>query len=662
MLQKGETMLATNDTTSTEKYYNVKLGLASKGKLMTLKEIEQLSIPDNQDAYISIFKYNEEQKKQVEQTGSVARIKDVTTDILVWDFDNAQDPDLARKDVVVLAQRLVNNYNVDPDQIHCYYSGSKGLHVVLPLGKDITPEQFKSATVSIAKDLETYDSVVSDPARIIRMEYTKHPKTGLYKIPLHIAEVDEMNIDQIKELAKEQRDDVEFSNKPAKLPEYLFVTEKKTNTPTLVSNSDDYKNPPKGWKQYKWAIAQGYFESGERHNALMVLAATCRALGYDKEQTYYLCKSALKKQSRRTGTDEFLKEELWKNIIEESVFSDRWEGGQYSPDNNPWLKKYCERMGFDANAEKKEAPVVELDTLINQFVDYSTNFEQNLIKTGIAGLDENLILSTSTLNGLLGQPGSGKTTVALEILRNSSMSGVPSMFFSLDMGPPLVFSKLVQKESGVGFKFALEIFREQKERREQISSIIKDKYKNVGFNFKCGLTVSDMRNAITEQTERTGIKPKLIVIDYLENIAGPYSDPTANAAMITNQLKDMATEFEVCVLLLLQTQKHSTPDISDPLMSMKQIKGSSSIEQNCSVVLTLWREGYNPDHVDDDKYISFALVKNRFGSLWKGDFSWEPIKGHIRTLSEEEHFDLEEFRKRKRERKLAEIKEKNDWT
>lgn len=660
-MNEGKTKM-NNIATNSESYFNVKLGLSSKGKLLTLDQISKLNVPENQDAYISIFKYNAEQKKRIDATGSVSGIKDVTTDILVWDFDSSENPENARLDTLTLAQRLVDKYNVDPDSIHCYYSGAKGMHVVLPINKEVTPEQFKKVTSELAKDLNTFDPVVSDPARVIRMEYTKHPKTGLFKIPLHIAEVDEMNIEQIKVLAKKQREDVSFNETPVSLPEILFkVEEKRPSVISLLSSADDYKNPPKGWKQYKWAIAQGYFESGERHSALMVLAATCRALGYDKEQTYYLCKSALKKQARRTGKEEFQKEELWTNIIEESVFSDRWEGGQYSPENNPWLKRYCERMGFDSNLEKNESPIIELDTLINQFVDYSTNFEQNLIKTGITGLDENLILSTSTLNGLLGQPGSGKTTVAIEILKNASMSGIPSMFFSLDMGPPLVFSKLVQKESGVGFKSALQIFREQKDNREKISEIIKIKYKNVGFNFRCGLTVADMKTAIVEQTERTGIKPKLVVIDYLENIAGPYSDPTANAGMITNQLKDMATEMEVCIILLLQTQKHSTPDISDPLLSMKQIKGSSAIEQNCSVVLTLWREGYNPDFVNDDKYISFALVKNRFGSLWKGDFGWEPVKGQIRSLGEEEKDEFEEFKRRKKDKKVAELKEKNDW-
>lgn len=642
-------------------YYNFKKGLASKPSLLTLEEISAFPTNENEDFYVSIYKYNKEHKNQAELTGSVAGIKDVTTDVLVWDFDSV-DVEKARLDTVALAHRLVDKYKVSPDQIRCYWSGNKGYHLILPLGKDVSPEQFKQATSLLAEGLETFDTTVSDPQRILRLEYTKHPKSGLFKIPLHISDIEEMNSEAIMEKAITSEGIFDnFDMNPVSLPDSLFTIKekKKLESPTDLKDFD-YSNPPKGWKPYKWAIAQGWFDSGERHNALMVLAATCRGLGYPRDLTYYTCKNALKQQAKRTGEAEFDKTELYNNIIKESVFSDRWEGGQYSPDTNPWLKRYCERMGFDTS-DRKDKPVVDLDSLITQFIDYSTNFEQNIIRTGIKEIDDNVILSTSTLNGLLGQPGSGKTTIAVEILKNASMNGVPSMFFSLDMGPPLIFSKLVQKESGVNFKDALKMYREDKEQREKISKLIKAKYKNIGFNFRCGITVADLKLTILEQIETTGIKPKLVVVDYLENIAGPFENATANIGMITNQLKDLATEMEVCVLLLLQTQKHSTPDISDPLLSMKQIKGSSAIEQNCSTVLTLWREGYNPNYIHYDNYISFALVKSRFGPLWKGDFHWEPIKGTVSSLTEEQRVDFDEFKKRKSEQRAADSQERRTW-
>lgn len=643
-------------------YVNFKEGLDGRNNLIPVGKELKITNPDK-DYYRSIWIYSEEHKKHLETVGNLKKVKNLYTNELVFDFDSVNVED-SRLDTVSCALRLVNKYNIHPDDLDCYFSGNKGFHISIFLkDKKLSPEQVKQSTLQIAGDLKTFDTTIWDTNQIIRMPNTKNPKSGLFKIPLHISDIETKSVTQIKELAKRPMTEIPTVNQIS-LPEELFKIQEKPKKELTVSNEKfDPKSTPKGWKPYKWAIAQGFFEGGDRHNALLVLAATCRGLGYDKKTTYYLCKSALKEQAARYGQDEFGKEELWNNIIEESVFSDGWEGGQYSPKTNPWLGKYCEKMGFKVEEEKDESPTVSLDSLIDIFVDYSTNFEHNIIKTGVTEIDENVIFSTSTLNGVLGQPGSGKTTLVLEFLEHTSLNSIPSMLFSLDMGPPLIFSKLIQKQTGLAFKDSIKLYRENKEEREKINALIKHKYKNIGMNFTCGSTVSDIRNKIIEHGENTGIKPKLIVIDYLENIAGPFSDTLANAAMISNQLKDLATELQVCVLLLLQTQKHSTPDISDPLMSMKQIKGASSIEQNCSVVMTLWREGYNPDHVADDKYISFAVVKNRFGPMWKTNMHWEPIRGKIRSLTEEEIDDLEEFKKRKRLDKINALndKPKKEW-
>ena len=114
----------------------------------------------------------------------------------------------------------------------------------------------------------------------------------------------------------------------------------------MLTTDLDLKSIPKGWKIYKWALVQGMFESGSRHQALMIIAATCRALGYDKTTTYHICKSAIEKQAQRYGVDKFNKEELYENIIEKSVFTESWEGGQYSPDTNPMSVQYFFNQGF----------------------------------------------------------------------------------------------------------------------------------------------------------------------------------------------------------------------------------------------------------------------------------------------------------------------------
>lgn len=649
----------------TNEYIRVTRGLADKGVLVSPTELHNIVTDTEKDYYASLYYYTPKHYELFKKSGSIRGITDVHTDTIVFDFDSKTDLDQTKLDALTAIDRL-KKFGVKESDVELYFSGNKGFTINVRLNKKITPDEArKIALDKIAGDLKTTDTSVYDASQIIRVPGTKHPKSGLYKVPLKIPQLRELSIEDIREYAS-SLDHVteEFEWTVAEPKPEFFAVEKKLERPKMDVELDLTKKPPQ-WKNCKWSLLQGNFDEGQRHNALMVIAATCRGLGYDKQTTYYMCKSALKKQSERTGQDEFPKEELWKNIIEQSVFTDNWEGGQYSCSKDGWLKDYCNRLGNHKCQDKDEdePPCVRLEDITAEFNDYAKNFEQNVIKTGIKQLDENVTLCTSTLAGLLGQPGAGKTSMAINYLRNTSAADIPSVFLSLDMGKPIVYAKLVQKITGHSFKAVLDLFKNDPREAARIAEVLKDEYRNVGFNFKSGVTVQDIRTIVQEHEQTLGKKVKLLVIDYLECLAGPYADQTANTGFLANQLKDLSNDLGVCTLLLLQTQKHSTPDISDPLLSLKGVKGSSLIEQSCSTILTLWRDGYNPKHVQDDKYISFAIVKNRFGSLWSGDFSWNGLRGDIRELSEEEQDNLAEFRERKRQEKAAAASNSRDeWS
>jgi len=631
------------------KYVRLCKSVQDKGILVPEDKVMDL-VDYTHDWYQSTFYYNQEHYNQFQKTGSVQGIKDVVTNKLYWDFDNPRLKN-ALHDTHILAGRIKDQLDVEPQ---IYYSGNKGFHVVVETTVNMTPAQVAFAAQKLAIGLTTLDLSVYNASRILRVPATRHQKTSRYKIPLSagvLAHLQDLEIEDMAKSVDDKRIETEFDWQIAEVPPELIAIPEIKKEPRAASGAVkelDLSDKPAHWKNYKWALAQGHFESGERHQALMVVAATCRGLGYDKETTYYICKSALKKQAERTGSDDFPKEELWNNIIEQSVFSENWNGGQFSPKTNPWLASYCERMGIKIDTSEEE-PFVDFGKMTDKFLDYATNFEQNIIKTGIHELDENVMYSTSTLNGLLGQPGAGKTSMALEFLRNSSLNGVNSVFFSMDMGLPVVYAKLIQKAAGVNFKQALDMVKHNPKKTRELIEQIKEEYKNVGFNFKSGLSVKDMTSFIKYHEDQTGKKVKLVVADYLECISSKFSDPGASCGLIANELKDLANELEVCILLLLQTQKHSTPDISDPLLTLRGVKGSSLIEQSCSTILTLWREGYSPKYVEDDKFVSFAVVKNRFGSLWSGDFHWNGITGDIKELTEEQELDLKRFKEKKKE-------------
>jgi KaiC/GvpD/RAD55 family RecA-like ATPase len=623
--------------------------------------------------FISMMKYSDKQYNEWLKTKSLAKMTGSSTDRIWADFDS-KDVRTAFEDAKVFYTRL-KEYGLEDENIQISFSGNKGVGFIVDLEDRISLSDVTSIVTTLAKGLKTFDTSMYDNQRIFRLLFTKNEKSGLYKIPLTSDELVNANLDEIVQSSKNinnfNKEDVLSYYKRAKANSKLLqirsvekTKEIKINKPETSSNlKEAMSTKPRHWKDYKWSLAQGFFEPGERHNALMVVAATCRGLGYDKHTAYYICKSALKKQAAITGEEEFDKSELFENIIERSVYSDNWEGGQYSPKTNPWLAKYCERMGFKTDeVDEIEAPAITLGDMSGDFYKFSKDFEKNILKTGIKELDDNATLTVTTLNGLLGQPGAGKTSMAINYLRNTSMQGVNSMFFSLDMGKQIVYSKLVQKETGLNFKESLDLYRYEPEKAAKIAAKLEADYKNVGFNFRAGTSVADIRRSIKEREQLIGGKVKLVVVDYLECIQSSLSDPTAGGGQIAGQLKDVANEEEVCILLLLQTQKHSTPEISDPLLSLKQVKGSSVVEQSCSSILTLWREGYSPKYVDNDRYISFAVVKNRFGGLWSGDFSWDGVRGNIESLAEEEKQELKDFRRRKKEEKAAnELSSNKGW-
>ena len=646
-------------------YVRVTQGVNDKGLLVKPEEITKHVKNFNKDHYVSINQYTQKHFIEFLKTGSVSGIKDVTTNTLAFDFDSKDDLNKARQDSIILIQRLREQLKIKPSQVEIYFSGMKGFTLVLKMNRFLTPFQIGHLALNVlGKDLPTLDPSLYNASRILRIPNTRHQESGLFKVQLSYKQLQYLTIEEIKEYALEAKELT-----PA--TETIEIPEEMTNIPEPIVEKSKYladepfsfERKPAQWKNCKWSLAQGNFKNGERQNALMILASTCRGLGFTKEMTYDLCKGALRRSIDLHGQGTTDKEHLYKNIIEDSVFTDSWEGGQYSCKKPGFLQVYCDGLGEHKCKDREvseEKPFVKFDEMFDDLVKFSQNFEKNIIQTGIVKLDEKLILSTSTLNGLLGQPGAGKTTMAMNYLKYSSKMGIPSAFFSLDMGKPIVTAKIIQQRTGLDFIEALNFVKTQGEEAKILAStIMKEDYSNVNFTFRAGLTANDMKTMIKAQEEVTGKKVKLVIVDYLECIAGPYGDQTANTGFIANLLKDLANELEVCILLLLQTQKHSTPEVSDPLMSLKGVKGSSVIEQSCTTILTLWREGYSPKYTEDDKYISFAIVKNRFGSLWSGDFSWDGVTGGITSLTEEQASQLREFKKRKKDDKTAEILEGN---
>lgn len=639
------------------KYRAFRKGLRGLSTLIPWDTDPSTLVHDTSDYYMSLFLYNDEHKTIVDKNKSFTGITDNVTNKLVFDFDSKTDINLAKADALNLALKFVD-LGVGADCMRAFFSGMKGFGLEIDLNQYLTSQEVKSIISNLSKEFKTLDTKIHDSNRIIRVVNSRHQESGLYKIPLELYELEEWSVDQIKEAAKSKRmmnvktKVLDFSkiksNLVTKLPDLKVVRMLEFNLKDL-----DFTKKIPQLSNCKFALQNGYFSSGNRSHALMVVASTYKNLGFDLEHTYRFLKGTAELQAKRTGQERFSDEEIYNNICMQ-VYSPHWNGGSYSCKVEGWLQDYCDSLGTHKCKREVESTSVTADETFSLFNSYAINYEKNVLFSGIESLDDNCRFLVGTSNCIIGAPGAGKTTMTLEILNHNSKKDIPSLFFSYDMFNAAVYTKLIQRHFGYSQDKIYKLAKDGSKEMDKIKETITEEYKNVRFCFKSGQTIEDLESTIVETEEKMGKKLKLVIIDYNELINTNLSDSTASSALVAQRLRQIANERQVCIITLLQPSKLYS-SVSDEVTSYNNAKGSGSIAQAATVILGISRPGFNPLNSASDKFMNITCVKNRNGPLFSVDLGWKGATGRIFELNPEDEAELSSLREEKNKEKADKL-------
>ncbi|MFZ4411470.1 MAG: DnaB-like helicase C-terminal domain-containing protein [Bacteroidales bacterium] len=401
-------------------YVRVCNDLKDKGTLIPANGTDLSSIYKRinreKDNYASIYYFTEAHNEQFKKTGSVAGITDVTTDRLVWDFDSEDSVGIAQKDAVELVKRLKKE-GYDDSNIRVFFSGNKGFDVSVQLKSErLTPREVKNVCVNLAEGLKTIDVKIYNATRILRLPLTKHPKSGLYKIPLSVEDLQTFTSDEIRTAAKDNLEYTDIKDAWGKGMLSKNILELKAKTPTLdlaevtavatdIKDIDWGKRPAE-LTPAKWLLELGHFGNGERSHAAMILASTYKNLGYDENKAYYNLKAAIHKQSVLNGGEKFPKEELWHNVIKQ-VYGPLWGGGTYSEKTDELLARLAAAVPEEQNPALRK-DILSIDEVGTIFSEFAANIDQNRLEFGIASLDKNLDAMVGRTYIIGGSPGCGK--------------------------------------------------------------------------------------------------------------------------------------------------------------------------------------------------------------------------------------------------------------
>jgi hypothetical protein len=599
---------------------------------------------------------------------SVSGIDDTKTKRIVFDVDNEAHIEDAREDAETIAIRLIDK-GVPKDQVQVYFSGKKGFSVELLTTSYFTKDEFINIVYHIASDLNTFDERVKDHQRLFRVPMTKHHETKLHKIPLTLDDLSNKRIEIIKEEAQNETDehyDILNKWKEIELPKAVLDLANKPHFLVDPSNSKldeidddeipelDMSHKPKWLPETKYALQQGYFYKGERNTALIILASTYKNNGFDENHVYALLKEVIKKQqiieTKHKGVEVELysKSALQKEVIN-FVFGPTWRGGMYTEQTNELLQKVAKRLNLKFENEKGDN-ILSMKQIKESWKHFATHLKQNTIKTGLDIIDNKIRITTGMMVGLLAAASGGKTTWSLNFIENVSKNNLKVLYYSLDMAERLIYTRCLQRHTGLIDPAEDYELNKNCKIIEQGMDKIDVLYENVDIIARA-VTVDEIEEQVIKSQQLYGDEFKLLVVDYLEKVRGPYSDSMANDALVSQRLSDIAKDYNIAVFLLLQPQK-SAGDPSQPLLSYRQIKGSSTLENNCRTIMSMWRPGFNPKDMSKDKYASIAILKNNMGNLGQFDFNWDGVRGLFLPMDEHDKIELEELLEKNQKEKI----------
>jgi replicative DNA helicase len=255
------------------------------------------------------------------------------------------------------------------------------------------------------------------------------------------------------------------------------------------------------------------------------------------------------------------------------------------------------------------------------------------LPTGYVDLD-NLLggLQKSDLVVLAARPSMGKTSLALDIMRNVAVNAkVPVGIFSLEMSKDQLVDRLLSSQSDVNL-WKIRTGHLNEDDFDQIGKAMGELSESPIFiDDAAGSNIMEIRTKARRLQSEHGVG--LIVVDYLQLMEGRNQENRVQeVSEISRALKLLARELNVPVLALSQLSRgvESRPDKIPQLADLRE---SGSIEQDADVVMFIYREEMYKGKDSKRPHIAeIHIKKHRNGPTGQVDLYFDQEKTSFKNL------------------------------
>ena len=254
--------------------------------------------------------------------------------------------------------------------------------------------------------------------------------------------------------------------------------------------------------------------------------------------------------------------------------------------------------------------------------------------TGFTDLDRSITgLNKSDLVIIGARPAMGKTSLALNMARNTAMLGKKKVvFFSLEMTKEQLAQRVLSTEARVeSTKMRTgNITSDEWARLATATSLLSNC--ELYFDDTSNMTVPEMKSRIRRLRDVDAV-----FVDYLQLMKSGQriENRVQEVSEITRNLKLMAKDLNIPVVVLAQLARSTEGRGKSHKPQLSDLRESGSIEQDADIVIMLYRKEYYTDDEgeipEEDKpainEAEFIISKNRHGPTntvrvaWNGDYT-----------------------------------------
>src|SRR3954469_18151033 len=244
------------------------------------------------------------------------------------------------------------------------------------------------------------------------------------------------------------------------------------------------------------------------------------------------------------------------------------------------------------------------------------------VATGFPSLDQVLAggLRRKDLVVLGGDVGSGKSALALGIAIRAAGAGIPTLYFSGEMGPERLLERALAIEGRASVDDLRQGQLDDAARSAVGAAALKLRHQPLVVRPLLGADPDEVQSALDMVPPR-----QLLVIDSLQLTAPPRHAARLEerVALSVRALKGLAVERDLAVVATSQLPGHraSRPD---PRPTLQDLGGFGAVKQNADLVLMIYREEMYRPGQGVEGATELIVAKNRNGPTGFVDLYFYP--------------------------------------